>query len=76
MDSVLAHGCLQLVGSLHYSDMKFVVGTRPEGGGTSGKEENERGEEVVIAAHRVIVASRCEWVRIALQSGMKEDRER
>ena len=29
-------------------------------------------EGVVIRAHRVIVASRCEWFRRALQSGMKE----
>ena len=30
----------------------------------------------VIRAHRVIVASRCEWAYCALQSGMKEDREK
>ena len=30
-------------------------------------------EAVVIPAHRVIVAARCEWLRRALQSGMQED---
>ena len=32
--------------------------------------------ETVIPAHRVIVASRCEWACKALLSGMKEDREK
>ena len=74
MDSVLARGCLQLVGSSHYSDMQFVLGTGPEGGGASGKKDGEK--EIVIAAHRVIVASRCKWMRIVLQSKMKEDKEK
>ncbi len=29
-----------------------------------------------IAAHRVVVCSRCAWFRRALTSGMREDRER
>ena len=33
-------------------------------------------EETVIPAHRVIVASRCEWACRALQSGMREEKER
>ena len=32
--------------------------------------------DTVIPAHRVIVASRSEWASLALQSGMREERER
>ena len=32
--------------------------------------------KVVIPAHKVIVASRCTWARMALQSGMKESLEK
>ena len=41
-------------------------------GGTTVDDSNvER-----IAAHRVVVCSRCAWFRRALTSGMREDRER
>ncbi len=41
-------------------------------GGTTVDDSNvER-----IAAHRVVVCSRCSWFRRALTSGMREDRER
>lgn len=32
--------------------------------------------DIVIPAHRVIVASRSEWASLALQSGMREEHER
>lgn len=40
-------------------------------GGDSFSRYGE-GEGVVITAHRVIVAARCEYFKRALQSGMKE----
>lgn len=76
-DSALAGGCLNLVGSPRHADMDFVLGEAPKekrDGGREGEEEGVR--HVVIPAHRVIVASRCEWARRALQSGMREARER
>lgn len=63
-ESVLAQACVKLASSGHYSDMKFVL---PSGEGESS---------IVIPAHRVIVASRCEWACRALQSGMKEALEK
>ena len=64
-DSKLALGCRQLLGSQEHSDLQFIV---------SGREGGEGGEggKVVIRAHRVIVAARCQWFRRALLSGMKE----
>ena len=70
-DTLLSQGCLSLLGSDLYADMEFVLS--PEEGvvepdvGVSSSEEG-----VVIKAHRVIVASRCEWLKRALLSGMKE----
>lgn len=84
-ENQLAQGCHKLLSSLDYSDMKFIVipHTSPDsasasrspdglsgGGGEGGVSSGEEG--VVIAAHRVIVAARCEYFKRALQSGMKE----
>lgn len=63
-ESGLAQACVQLASSGHYADMKFVLPSL------------EGEDSVVIPAHRVIVASRCEWACRALQSGMKEDLEK
>ena len=63
-DNLLAQGCYKLLGSDLLTDMEFVL--IPDGGVVSG----EGG--VVIKAHRVIVASRCEWMKRALLSGMRE----
>ena len=79
-NSVLACGCLNLVGCHQHADMEFVLGEAPKDGMAKRDGEREGEEEgvkhVVIPAHRVIVASRCEWARRALQSGMREARER
>ena len=45
-----------------------------DGGGTKTTEDDPYVER--IAAHRVVVCSRCAWFRRALTSGMREDRER
>ena len=63
-DNLLAQGCYKLLGSDILTDMEFVLII--DGGVVSG----EGG--VVIKAHRVIVTSRCEWMKRALLSGMKE----
>ena len=60
-NSALAMGCSKLLGSQQYTDLCFVL---PPG--------SPGAEPVVIQAHRVIVAARCEWFKRALQSGMKE----
>lgn len=73
----MAQGCLKLLASTDYSDMKFVLAppTAPPSVPEGTEEKNGVGEEegVVIPAHRVIVAARCEYFKRALQSGMKED---
>ena len=69
-DSVLAQGCMQLASSQLHADMEFVLNP------ATPSEEEGGGLPTVIRAHRVIVASRCEWACRALQSGMREARER
>ena len=80
----LAQGCLKLLSTLEYSDMKFVLVQQQAT--TPGQEEREEkntptegevregsgAEPVVISAHRVIVSARCEWLKRALMSGMRE----
>ncbi|KAL5473037.1 hypothetical protein EMCRGX_G027477 [Ephydatia muelleri] len=60
-DNALVSGCAKLLESQQYADMCFVLRS------TSGDAE-----PVVIYAHRVVVAARCEWFKRALLSGMKE----
>ena len=67
-DSKLALGCRQLLHSQEHSDLQFIVSGREGGEGGEGGEDGK----VVIHAHRVIVAARCQWFRRALLSGMKE----
>lgn len=83
-ENLLAQGCHKLLSSRDYSDMQFVLmppsspPPPPLPHATlNGTEEDrleveEAGEGVVIPAHRVIVAARCEYFKRALQSGMKE----
>lgn len=83
----LAQGCLKLLSTLEYSDMKFVLqrqqatppgqeeegeekATPTEGEATPLRQDDEK--PVVISAHRVIVSARCEWLKRALMSGMRE----
>ena len=86
----LAQGCLKLLSTLEYSDMKFVLrqqqatppgqleakkedkATPTEGEATPPGLEVSDAEPVVISAHRVIVSARCEWLKRALMSGMRE----
>ncbi len=60
--------------------MKFVLMPFTPPNGTSEPSADTRtadsGEGVVIMAHRVIVAARCEYFKRALQCGMKEDIDR
>lgn len=79
-ENLLAQGCHKLLASQDYSDMRFVlvptsVSSLGSSEGVSG-EDRSVGDEaaggVVIPAHRVIVAARCEYFKRALQSGMKE----
>ena len=70
----LAQGCLKLLDSLEHSDMQFVLeqqqATPP--GEDSGRTGLSSNEPVVLKAHRVIVSARCEWMKRALMSGMRE----
>ena len=82
----IAQGCLKLLSTLEYSDMKFVL--QQQQATPPGHEEGEEKatptegeavppgqdgvEPVVISAHRVIVSARCEWLKRALMSGMRE----
>ena len=69
-ESLLAQGISKLLCSHELSDMEFVIATPMSPVDTSPVES------VVIPAHRVIVAARCEYFRMALQSGMKESIDR
>ena len=80
-DDILAKGCYKLIGSDVLADMEFIVyedcpddGAAPSSEGLVGvaTSRSEDGGGVVIKAHRVIVASRCEWMKRALMSGMRE----
>ena len=55
--------------------MKIVVGGG-SGGGERCSDVTTADQIVEMAAHRVVVASRCEWFRRALMSGMKESIDR
>ena len=74
-ESRLAQGCLKLLSSQDYSDMKFIVMPHTSFSAVAEPSLPKTGSEeegVVISAHRVIVASRCEYFKRALLSGMKE----
>ena len=72
--SQLAQGCLRLLDSLEHSDMQFVLEqplATPTGGEGNIADGSHR-DPVVLSAHRVIVSARCEWLKRALMSGMRE----
>ena len=69
-ESLLAQGISKLLRSHELSDMEFVIAT------PTSPVDTPSQENVVIPAHRVIVAARCEYFRMALQSGMKESIDR
>ena len=67
----LAQGCLKLLESLEHSDMHFVL--QPQQATPPGQDVGVASSEpVVVSAHRVIVSARCEWLKRALMSGMRE----
>ncbi|KAJ8913824.1 hypothetical protein NQ315_003733 [Exocentrus adspersus] len=70
-DSRLSELCLELLNSEKQSDMVFEII-----GNSFGAEQSEERaapeEKCIIKSHRVIVATRCDWFRRALLSGMKE----
>ena len=71
----LAQGCLKLLSSLELSDMQFVLHQQdatPLGQDEDTTNTSSISEPVVLSAHRVIVAARCEWLKRALMSGMRE----
>lgn len=72
----LVGGCLELLKTQEMSDMILIVQelTTPTDDHTHKPQNDEEG--VVIHAHRVILSSRSEWFRSALQSGMMEDRNK
>lgn len=72
--SQLAQGCLRLLHSLEHSDMQFVL-EQPPATPTGGEEsiaDSSHSNPVILSAHRVIVSARCEWLKRALMSGMRE----
>lgn len=72
---MLAQGCHKLLASQDHSDMQFILSPHVPSLNATDEDRSASvgaGEGVVIPAHRVIVAARCEYFRRALQSGMKE----
>lgn len=75
---MLSQGCNKLLASQDYSDMKFILASNnaplapSHDDATTGGEDRTAVAGVVIPAHRVIVAARCEYFKRALRSGMKE----
>lgn len=75
--SNLSKHSLQLLKSATDTDMEFeiLVNNLPTEETARGHEEDcdqLEDERLIIKAHRVIVAARCDWFRRALLSGMKE----
>lgn len=85
-DSQLAQNAVKLLHTNSQSDLVFEVIVANETGDTvidhtSGepveKTESDREEMVFeIPAHRVVIATRCDWFRKALLSGMRESIDR
>ena len=76
--SPLAQSINQLLISGAHSDMKFIFDKTDLSHYSACTECKRICDQNVmeIAAHRVIVATRCDWFRRALLSGMKESIER
>ena len=65
---------MQLLISGEHADMRFILDKTDLTHCPTCAEYEGKVQE--IPAHRVIVATRCEWFRRALLSGMKESIER
>ena len=76
--SPLAHSVMQLLISGDHADMRFILNKTDFCHNATCAECKRIIEQnsLEIAAHRVIVATRCDWFRRALLSGMKESIER
>lgn len=77
--SPLAHSVMQLLISGDHADMRFILDKTDLSHNASCAECKRISDEqksLEIPAHRVIVATRCDWFRRALLSGMKESIER
>ena len=76
--SPLARSVMQLLTSGDHADMSFILDKADLSHCPTCAECQRISEKntVEIPAHRVIVASRCDWFRRALLSGMKESIER
>eukprot|EP00795_Rhopilema_esculentum_P009403 gene9403-17112_t len=59
-----------------FADLVFVVSGDSSNHVDLNAEPKNVDQAVVFRAHRVVVATRCNWFRIALGSGMKESSER
>ncbi|XP_072029575.1 uncharacterized protein [Amphiura filiformis] len=87
-ESKLAKVMSQLLASGKDSDMCFeivsvkdepsdIVVDHTQGGNPIARQEDTTMEEIsLIKAHRVVIASRCDWFRRALLSGMRESIDR
>lgn len=78
--NLLSESCVRLLETHEMSDMQLVL-VDPQTHNTSDSvhpftDEGTKESSIVIPAHRVILAARSEWFQRALQSGMKEDRDR
>ena len=69
---------MQLLISGDHADMRFILNKTDLSHNATCAECKRIIEQnsLEIAAHRVIVATRCDWFRRALLSGMKESIER
>ena len=76
--SPLARSVMQLLISGDHADMRFILDkTDSTHCSTCEGFQGIRNQNTLeIPAHRVIVATRCDWFRRALLSGMKESIER
>lgn len=73
-NNILAQSLESLLSSSSYSDLEFIISEKANAEG-AGNEDGMT-SPVVLKAHRVIVATRCEWFQRALGSGMKESIDR
>ncbi|XP_044754508.1 uncharacterized protein LOC123313618 [Coccinella septempunctata] len=71
--STLSKNLLELYRNETNTDMEFEIVNYSEAEGPDESNSVSFKKTCIIKAHRVVVASRCDWFRKALLSGMKED---
>ncbi|XP_045474802.1 uncharacterized protein LOC123680773 [Harmonia axyridis] len=72
-NSTLSKSLLEQFRNSANTDMEFEIVNYAEGDSPNELNAIPVEEPCIIKAHRVVVASRCDWFRKALLSGMKED---